>query len=278
MLEGPDWVATSTITFRCHEPGASTFVDCDAEVQHATLNGVDLDLGTVAEGRLPLPGLAEHNVLVVSSVQRDTGRGRRDPAQRRPVGQARLRLELVRARRRSSGLGLLRPARPQGPAPVHGERPGRLDRHQQHRARLGQPTGTTTAGSGRSRTRRGCRRTSSWSTPGPFHEIREQRGDHSLGPLLPAVAAPLPGAGRHRAAAADRAGTRLLRRAVRRRRSRRSATTRCSCRTSAAPWRTGAASPGATPSSTGAGRPTASASSSPPCCCTRWRTCGSATW
>ena len=29
---------------------------------------------------------------------------------------------------------------------------------------------------------------------------------------------------------------------------------------------------------TGAGRPTASASTSRRCCCTRWRTCGSATW
>jgi aminopeptidase N len=75
MLEGPDWVATSTVTFRCHEPGASTFVDCDAEIRRATLNGADLDLGTFEQGRLPLPGLADHNVLVVASVQRDTGRG-----------------------------------------------------------------------------------------------------------------------------------------------------------------------------------------------------------
>src|SRR5690606_11779928 len=74
-LEGPDWVATSTVTFRCHEPGSTTFVDCDAEVRHASLNGTDLDPATVAGGRLPLPSLAEHNVLVVTSVQRDTGRG-----------------------------------------------------------------------------------------------------------------------------------------------------------------------------------------------------------
>ena len=81
MLEGGRrWVATSTVTFRCREPGASTFVDCDAEVQHATLNGVELDLATHAAGRLPLPDLAEHNVLVVSSVQRDTGRGTRSCA------------------------------------------------------------------------------------------------------------------------------------------------------------------------------------------------------
>ena len=75
MLDGPEWVATSTITFRCHEQGATSFVDCAAEVQRATLNGLDLDLETVAEGRIPLPHLTQHNVLVVSSVQRDTARG-----------------------------------------------------------------------------------------------------------------------------------------------------------------------------------------------------------
>ncbi len=75
MLEGPDWVATSTITFRCREPGASSFVDLDAELRWATLNGVHLDPLSWERGRLPLPDLAEHNVLVVSSVQPDTGRG-----------------------------------------------------------------------------------------------------------------------------------------------------------------------------------------------------------
>src|SRR5690349_15616439 len=75
MLEGPDWLATSTITFRCHEQGATTFVDCAADVERAVLNGVELDLDSVADGRIPLPHLAQHNVLVVHSVQRDTGRG-----------------------------------------------------------------------------------------------------------------------------------------------------------------------------------------------------------
>ena len=168
MLEGPDWVSTSTITFRCREPGAATFVDCDAEVQHATLNGVDLDLATVDAGTAPAarPGRAQRAGRLVGPARHRPRR--RDPAQRRPVGQARLRLELLRARRRASRLGLLRPARPQGTPPVHGERPGRVDRHQQHAP----PTRSSRPG----RRRPGlvvpghaarCRRTSSWSTPGP---------------------------------------------------------------------------------------------------------------
>ncbi len=63
------------ITFRCPEPGATTFVDCVAEVQQATLNGRELDLSTVSGGRIPLTDLAADNVLVVSSAQTDTGRG-----------------------------------------------------------------------------------------------------------------------------------------------------------------------------------------------------------
>ena len=65
-------------------------------------------------------------------------------------------------------------------------------------------------------------------------------------PLLPAVAAALPRAGRRGAVPGHRAGAGVLRRAVRASPSRRSATTRSSCPTSAARWRTGAASPGPT--------------------------------
>ncbi|MGZ4450122.1 MAG: aminopeptidase N [Nocardioides sp.] len=75
LLEGEVWESLSRITFRCATPGASTFVDCAAEVRSATLNGRELDLSTVAEGRIPLPDLAEENVLVVASAQADTGSG-----------------------------------------------------------------------------------------------------------------------------------------------------------------------------------------------------------
>ena len=60
-------------------------------------------------------------------------------------------------------------------------------------------------------------------------------------PLLPPVAGAPPRAGPRRAGHADPAGAGVLRRQVRHRRSRRRATTRSSCPTSAARWRTGAA-------------------------------------
>jgi aminopeptidase N len=75
LAQGDRWLATSSVTFRCREPGAATFVDCVGEVLSATLNDVELDLSTVADGRIPLPGLAAENVLSVSSVQTDTGSG-----------------------------------------------------------------------------------------------------------------------------------------------------------------------------------------------------------
>src|SRR5690242_11279239 len=73
LLEGDTLVSTSSITFSCHSPGASTFVDVVGEVREATLNGTSLDLSTHADDRLPLPELAADNVLVVTSAQSDTG-------------------------------------------------------------------------------------------------------------------------------------------------------------------------------------------------------------
>ena len=61
--------STTTVEFTCGTPGASTFIDLVAETVHsATLNGVDLDVGTYTEdGGLPLPDLAEQNTLVVTA-------------------------------------------------------------------------------------------------------------------------------------------------------------------------------------------------------------------
>jgi aminopeptidase N len=75
LVDGDRWQATSSVTFTCTRPGASTFVDVVGEVVSATLNDVELDVSTHAEGRLPLPDLAAENVLVVSSVQTDTRSG-----------------------------------------------------------------------------------------------------------------------------------------------------------------------------------------------------------
>ncbi|MEU9992799.1 aminopeptidase N [Streptomyces sp. NPDC048045] len=70
---GPEVRCVSTVTFTCHEPGSETFVDCAAQVLGATLNGRPLE--PTGDGRIPLPGLAGHNVLRVESVQADTTTG-----------------------------------------------------------------------------------------------------------------------------------------------------------------------------------------------------------
>src|SRR5579875_2701272 len=75
LLEGPTIRSTSTITFTARTPGASTFVDVVADVEHATLNGTELDLGAVADGRLPLSDLQERNELVVTATQSHTDAG-----------------------------------------------------------------------------------------------------------------------------------------------------------------------------------------------------------
>ena len=75
LAQSNQWRATSSVSFTCRRPGAATFVDIVGEVVSATLNDVELDLSTHAEGRLPLPSLAASNVLVVSSVQSDTASG-----------------------------------------------------------------------------------------------------------------------------------------------------------------------------------------------------------
>ena len=75
LQDGQRWLATSSITFRCRTPGATTFVDIVGEVVSARLNDVELDVSTHAAGRLPLPSLAAENMLVVSSVQSETGSG-----------------------------------------------------------------------------------------------------------------------------------------------------------------------------------------------------------
>jgi len=75
LYEGDLWAATSTVSFTCHDPGASTFVDCVGDVSSVTLNGEPLDPGTAERGRIPLPDLRADNVLVVSHTQPDTHTG-----------------------------------------------------------------------------------------------------------------------------------------------------------------------------------------------------------
>ncbi len=70
---GPAIRCTSRIAFSCADPGATTFVDCVAEVATATLNGRSLP--DPEDGRIALTGLEQENTLVVESVQRDTAAG-----------------------------------------------------------------------------------------------------------------------------------------------------------------------------------------------------------
>lgn len=72
LTTGPDetdpttFSSTTTLTFTCREPGASTFADLvDATVHEITLNGTALDPASYADSRIPLPDLAAENVLVV---------------------------------------------------------------------------------------------------------------------------------------------------------------------------------------------------------------------
>ena len=59
--------STTTLTFRCRQPGASTFADLvGATVHEITLNGVSLDPAAVyADSRITLTDLQAENVLVV---------------------------------------------------------------------------------------------------------------------------------------------------------------------------------------------------------------------
>ncbi len=61
--------STTTVRFRTHTPGASTFIDHIArEVLSVTLNGVELDVATVADGaRIALADLQVDNELTVVS-------------------------------------------------------------------------------------------------------------------------------------------------------------------------------------------------------------------
>jgi aminopeptidase N len=180
LLEGERWRATSRIRFRCSDPGATTFVDCVGDVQRATLNGIDLDLDSVAEGRIPLAGMVHDNELVVTSTQSDTARG----------------------------AGILRTVDPSDKLvyvwtsfePDGAKRAwacfDQPDLKAPHRFEVSAPTTwTVTSNSAPEAVEELTDGGRVWHFPdtpplstyvvvvnaGPFHEIREQRGDHSLG-------------------------------------------------------------------------------------------------
>ncbi len=61
--------STTTLRFRCNQPGASTFVDLvGADISELTLNGRELDWTEVyAQGRITLDDLQAENVLRVTA-------------------------------------------------------------------------------------------------------------------------------------------------------------------------------------------------------------------
>ena len=137
----------------------------------------------------------------------------RGPPRRRPRRRQRLPLDHLRARRGEVRLGLLRPARPQGTAHVHGHRAGGVDRGEQ----LRRPGG------------RGRRRRAALDVRADAAAVDVQprrgrravrRGAHAGRWLRPRPLRPTdargPAAARRRAAVhAHRAGPRVLRRALR---------------------------------------------------------------
>jgi aminopeptidase N len=63
-----DFDSRTVVRFRCLEPGASTFIDLDAQaITSATLNGRRLDPEAFAQARLALDDLAESNELVIDA-------------------------------------------------------------------------------------------------------------------------------------------------------------------------------------------------------------------
>ncbi|MPZ63480.1 MAG: aminopeptidase N [Propionibacteriales bacterium] len=70
--------STTTIRFRCREPGSSTFLDLKPHrLQRVLLNGRDVDPATLQDGRLPLTGLEAANELEVwaNMAYRNDGEG-----------------------------------------------------------------------------------------------------------------------------------------------------------------------------------------------------------
>ena len=215
LFEGEVLEATSTATFRCHRPGASTFVDCTGEITHATLNGVDLDPATASGGRLPLPDLQADNVLVVSSRQSDTSSGH--GIQRTVDASDKLvylwtTFEPDHARRAFANFD-----QPDLKAvhALHHQRAGHLDGHQQLRAHGGRRAARRRSGLALRRhaapldVRHGVQRRPVLRDPRATRRPRPRS-------VLPPVAQAPPRPRRRRAVRADRAGPGVVRREVRR--------------------------------------------------------------
>ena len=60
--------STARIRFSCSEPGASTFLDLRAmSTESVVLNGADVEVSSVVDGRLPLTDLRAENTVEVTA-------------------------------------------------------------------------------------------------------------------------------------------------------------------------------------------------------------------
>ena len=236
LFEGVVLEATSTITFTCREPGASTFVDCVADVSSATLNGVALDPATAERGRLPLPDLRAENVLVVASSQSDTASAHGiqrtvDPSDKLVYLWTSFECDFARMAWANFDQPDLKA--------VHGFVVSAPETWTvlSNSASTSVEELATAVASGRSRTRRRCRRTSWWSMPARSTSCGRgvvvttsgcTAGSRwrSCSTATPRSCSSSPSRGSRGSASSSVC------------RSARSATTTCSCPTSAARWRT----------------------------------------
>ena len=275
---GPEVRCVSTITFTCREPGAATFVDCAADVVVARpLNGVPLP--PAESGRIALDGPRgrEH------AARRDRCRPTRPTARActrrstRPTARSTCGCRSSPTRRGTSG--------PASTSPTSRRRtrftvtaPAAWTVRQQHRRPGGRGRSTGTA------RRWTFPDTPPLSTYNPVVHRRALPRDPPRGRRATTSASSPGGRWPPSSSATPTSSSRSPSRGSRssarssRCRSRSASTTRCSCPSSAARWRTTAASRGPTRSSA-ASRPTPAErrAAAPRCCCTRWRTCGSAT-
>ncbi len=68
--------SSSTVRFRCAEPGASTFLDVKPQLLHrVTLNGAEIDLAGFDGERIALIGLAAENEVVVTATMKYSNDG-----------------------------------------------------------------------------------------------------------------------------------------------------------------------------------------------------------
>ena len=271
--------SVSKVGFDCARPGAGTFLNLAAPEVHAiTLNGTAVSLEAFDGERITLDGLAAHNELVVEAECAYSRSGEGLHRFTDPVGRQRLHVLRPGDVRRAPHLRVLRPAGHEGDLRADRARARGLAGRLQHGARR------------RRRHPRRGRRAGLALRPDAGHvDVHHPR----LGrPLLrgarrarrdpardhvPPVAGPVPGPGRDLRGHA--AGVRLLPRGVRHqvpvRQVRPAVRARVQRRRDGERRRGHARS---RTTSSGRGSPTSPGRRAARPSCTRWRTCGSATW